>query len=451
MTDRRRPPEGAPRPGAKPLKDIVRKKIDAELDHMNPGGRSLLLSDDGGRELLLSAVETREVDPDKEKAVTEQLLVEARKAIDELPADQPTLPGFLHNDSLALSLVLSQMAEVEGTTAEPGEPGTLRDVPGLDQFEGLDPGWAASVVERLISHRVPFVGHTSLQDFRVPIAGDVVTVAMVGDWGTGLATSRRIAEQMAALKPTLTIHLGDVYYSGTQDEVKSRFLPSWPAGKLGTFVLNSNHEMYAGGEGYFKVTLVRSPFKDQQKASYFCLSLPGWQIIGLDSAYAAPDFLYQQGKLSDEQIAWLQAQLAEGEAKGKKSIVLTHHNPVDFKGKRDEGLLAQMLAAAAPEPFHFWYWAHEHVGARFAPYGPSGRQFLGRCVGHGGVPYAPEKSGPLANGAVAEWTETQLAGDPEEPRRGKNGFVFLKLDSTNKTLEETFIDEFGEKKITAVY
>jgi hypothetical protein len=449
MTDDR-PPKGAPRPGAKPLKDIVRKKIVAELDQMNPSG-SLLLSDDGGKELLLSAVKEREVDPDKEKAVTEQLLVEARKAIDKLPPDEPTLPGFLHNDSLSLSLVLSQMEEASGKKGEPGKPGVLRDVPGLEQFEGLDPGWAASVVQRLISHRVPFVGHSSMQDFRVPIEGDLVTVAMVGDWGTGLVTSTRIAQQMAALKPSLTIHLGDVYYSGTQNEVKSRFLPTWPTGTLGTFVLNSNHEMYAGGEGYFKVTLARSPFKDHQKASYFCLSLPGWQIIGLDSAYAAPDFLYQQGHFSDEQIQWFRAQLAEGARLNKKSIVLTHHNPVDFKGKKDEGLLAQMVDAAGPQPFHFWYWAHEHVGARFAPFGPSGRQFLGRCVGHGGVPYAPEKAGALANGAVAEWTETQLAGDPEEPRRAKNGFVFLKLDSRNKTLEETFIDEFGEKKITAVY
>ncbi len=435
------------RGGAVPPKGVVRKEIVAELDRLNPSG-SLLLSDDGGKELLLSAVKAGKVDPEKEKAVTEQLLVEARKAIDKLPPDEPTLPGFLHNDSLALSLVLSQMAEAHDKT---GELGTLRDVPGLDQFEGLDPGWAASVVQRLLSRRVPFVGHSSLQDFRVPMDQEVVTIAMVGDWGTGLVTSTRIAQQMAALKPTLTIHLGDVYYSGTQNEVKSRFLPTWPTGTFGTFVLNSNHEMYAGGEGYFGVTLARSPFKDHQKASYFCLSLPGWQVIGLDSAYAAPDFLYQQGHFSDEQIAWLQAQLAEGARLGKKSIVLTHHNPVDFKGKKDEGLLNQMLQASTPQPFHFWYWAHEHIGARFAPFGPSGRQFLGRCVGHGGVPYAPEKAGPLANGAVAEWTETQLAGDPEEPRRAKNGFVFLKLDSKNKTLEETFIDEFGEKKITAVY
>src|SRR4029077_10524619 len=51
MTDNRLP-GGTPRPGAKPLKDIVRNKIVAELDHMNPD-RSLVLSDDGGKELLL--------------------------------------------------------------------------------------------------------------------------------------------------------------------------------------------------------------------------------------------------------------------------------------------------------------------------------------------------------------------------------------------------------------
>ena len=181
------------------------------------------------------------------------------------------------------------------------------------------------------------------------------------------------------------------------------------------------------------------------------MSAPGWQVIGLDSAYESPDLLYQKGRLSDAQLVWLGAQLAEGAKRKQRSIVLTHHNPLGAKGDTDRGLLDQMLKASKPDPFDFWYWGHEHVGARFAPLDQSGSQFLGRCVGHGGVPYAPEHIGNVGNGVTVEWTETELAGDPEEPRRAKNGFVFLALDSAAKKLEETFFDEYGVKQIDATF
>src|SRR5262249_5775777 len=156
----------------------------------------------------------------------------------------------------------------------------------------------ASVANRLVHQKVPFISHSSLEDFRVELPDERLSVAMVGDWGTGLDSSGQIARQMAARNPGITIHLGDVYYSGTKHEVGRRFLPAWPAGSSGTFAINSNHEMYAGGEGYFQVTLTTPVFAQHQKASYFCLSTPGWQVIGLDSAYAASDFLFQKGKLS---------------------------------------------------------------------------------------------------------------------------------------------------------
>ena len=43
------------------------------------------------------------------------------------------------------------------------------------------------------------------------------------------------------------MHLGDVYYSGTEDEVQERFLNVWPttAGKR-TVAVNSNHEILLG-------------------------------------------------------------------------------------------------------------------------------------------------------------------------------------------------------------
>ena len=52
------------------------------------------------------------------------------------------------------------------------------------------------------------------------------------------------------------MHLGDVYYSGTEKEVEERFLKVWPT-EAATInrALNGNHEMYSGGFGYFKLIL----------------------------------------------------------------------------------------------------------------------------------------------------------------------------------------------------
>jgi hypothetical protein len=406
----------------------------------------------GGPGLVQSAVrQRRPVAPVDHAALAADLLRQAQAALDAQPSDPISVEGFSNNDDIALSIVLSRISEKHTTRKEP-PPGVMRqDIAGTDQYELLDPGWWASVANRLLHKKVPFIAHSSLKDFRVEFAEENLSVAMVGDWGTGLPSSHEIARLMAALNPSITIHLGDVYYSGTKHEVETRFVPGWPAGSLGTFAVNSNHEMYAGGEGYFGVTLKQTAFARHQKASYFCIATPGWQIIGLDSAYEASDFLYQKGRLSDAQLAWLGAQLAEGARRGQRSIVLSHHNPIEVGGGTDKAFLEQMLRAGDPHPFDFWYFAHEHVAARYAAYGPEGRQFLGRCVGHGGVPYAPESKIATAGDVRVEWTELELAGDPEEPRRAKNGFVLLVLDSKTRKLTETFIDEFGKRKAEGTF
>src|SRR6266851_5421986 len=51
----------------------------------------------------------------------------------------------------------------------------------------------------------------------------------------------------------ITIHLGDVYYSGTQDEESGNFVSDWTPAKRGALMLNSNHEMYDGANGYFDI------------------------------------------------------------------------------------------------------------------------------------------------------------------------------------------------------
>jgi len=42
--------------------------------------------------------------------------------------------------------------------------------------------------------------------------GEVVKLAIAGDWGTGTNEAYRVAAGISAFTPDYTIHLGDVYY-----------------------------------------------------------------------------------------------------------------------------------------------------------------------------------------------------------------------------------------------
>src|SRR5258706_13696501 len=92
-------------------------------------------------------------------------------------------------------------------------------------------------------------------------------IGVAGDWGTGTESAYGVARELGSHAPDYTIHLGDVYYSGTSQEYQDYFLASWPRGTKGTFALNANHEMYSGGNGYFETALKAL----RQPTSYFCL------------------------------------------------------------------------------------------------------------------------------------------------------------------------------------
>jgi len=121
--------------------------------------------------------------------------------------------------------------------------------------------WAKEYLQHIFQRRrplPPYAAHHTGR-YRLPNA---LRVALASDWGTGTASAYKVADEMTKSKPDVTIHLGDVYYSGTEDEYKTYFLAPgcWPRGSLapakdgdasGTYVLNANHEMYSGGQGFF--------------------------------------------------------------------------------------------------------------------------------------------------------------------------------------------------------
>ncbi len=98
-------------------------------------------------------------------------------------------------------------------------------------------------------------------------------------------------------------------------EEQNNLLAVWPKTSNPdnlAFTLNSNHEMYAGANGYYGDALLSAgtPFAAQKGLSYFALKLGGWTILGLDSAYFGTSrdaFMsgYLKNFLHQEQTDWI--------------------------------------------------------------------------------------------------------------------------------------------------
>ena len=272
-------------------------------------------------------------------------------------------------------------------------------------FGNCDPKWA-QVVQVYVQSKIdastrtiPYVRYSDISDFviddgRLP---DPATVALIGDWGTGQDGARKLLAKVAMKKPDVVMHLGDVYYSGTDSEVKNYFYAIWQKvlgipkvawgseltdtkGKPATFHLAGNHDMYAGGGPYYTVIRMLG-----QPASYFCLRNRDWQFIALDTGLHDSNPLKEGTPtfLEDTEVAWLKDKVRT--AGGRKTVLLSHHqlfsrfDAVDQKST-NETLLGQ-VQDVLPQ-VTVWFWGHEHnlvIYKRFL-------NVLGRCIGHGAFP-----------------------------------------------------------------
>jgi len=294
-----------------------------------------------------------------------------------------------------------------------------------EQFDTSDPGWVSVALERikaLFTRDARFIKHKSPTDFRFPLAPQA-RIALLADWGTGTPHARAVADQIRARNPDHVMHLGDVYYSGTPEEIQKRFLAFWPAPQAPgrSWALNSNHEMYSGGHGYFKKTL--KTFK--QPASYFNLRNQHWRIIGLDTGYV-------DHSLNREQVEWLAAQLKESAA---KTILLSHHqlfSAYEAQGEKLEEWCEPFLQAGQ---IYGWFWGHEHKCVLYGPY----KGLKGRCIGHGGIPFGIPSQQPPNPEVPVEWVDRRPR--PDNPNRGLHGFALLTLDGPNLHVE--YVGEDG--------
>ncbi len=359
----------------------------------------------------------------------------------------PSAPPAPHHLLLAHSALSNDsdgvLASLEaGAVIDVGPDGVIW---GTGRYEDLDPGWAEAFAVYLESLLPVFGGkHPFMTDPQViPIPNDV-QIGLAGDWGTGdwrtnanPAPSTDVGNHMGILQPHLTIHLGDVYYAGTTDQEQHLLVNIWPQGSIGSLALNSNHEMYSGAKPYF-AAISNPPFAMQRGCSYFALQNDNWVIVGLDSAYFAPENgLYMDGSLGPDggtQVPFLQQQAATG----KKVIVLTHHNGLIDDGSKTTNLWNQVMSAfpGGTGPA-YWYWGHVHAGVVYQPKQPG--NILCRCCGHGALPWG--LASEYAGNPNVLWHETRSANDPDIPQRVLNGFAMLYLDGPN--IKEVFYDENG--------
>jgi Calcineurin-like phosphoesterase len=350
-----------------------------------------------------------------------------------------------HIDAAAVQRLVDA-AQTQGIVAEDG---TLY---GVGTYEQLDPRWLWALVDYLYvlgtGDRAAF---SAVPVSPVPLSGrqpDKVTIALVGDWGTGAfdgGQAQDVMAQIMRLKPDYIVHLGDVYYAGTNadfppaDEELGNFLNLWP--NVPSFMLNSNHEMYSGAKGYFEVLrLPSSPFVQQQATSYFALQFAGWTVLGLDSAYFSSSPMFFDGALGGvggPQGSWLATLRCNGlPLDPKKVIVLTHHNGLVPDGSREEPIAAELATMLGADPAA-WYWGHVHNGIVYETPTVSRRSTRSRCVGHGAMPFG------LAYGLadapqVAYYAQTVNHLIPGNNIRLCNGFALLSLNLDGSVTEQFF-------------
>jgi hypothetical protein len=219
-------------------------------------------------------------------------------------------------------------------------------------------------------------------------------IAIIGDWGTGDEVAINLLQQVASLKPEILIHLGDVYYAGTQQEEQSNFLDICRqvlGSDIPLFSLCGNHDMYSGGNGYYWLV-------DHicQQASYFCLRNGAWQFLAMDTGHNDNDPLTVGTNMTSlmtvdgwSEADWHLARIQEAE--DRRTVLLSHHQL--FSPFGSVGNVGSQPYAYNPALFAnfqgvlpriaWWFWGHEHTLAVYDPY--MGLQ-RGRCVGASAVP-----------------------------------------------------------------
>lgn len=320
--------------------------------------------------------------------------IESGTSMAELTGAHPATEGLAQTAGFcSLTALKLAKAKILGNKAD-----EQRYKDELAKFGDCDPGYAeaaAKYAEYFVAQQkqIPYIVYKNVGDFVIDDPRKLpakATVAVVGDWGTGQDAAKLVLKQIANKNPDVVIHLGDIYYAGTQFEITNYFLKIWQQvlnlgeklDRIPTFSLTGNHDMYSGGAPYYQMIQQLG-----QPASYFCLRNPSWQFIALDTGYndhnpagGGAGATY----LRDTEVTWLTDKI--NSAGGRRTILLSHHQLFtafdSIDGHETNLRLYPQVAPLLPQ-VAFWLWGHEHNFVVYDAY-----QGLARscCLGHGAFP-----------------------------------------------------------------
>ena len=210
-----------------------------------------------------------------------------------------------------------------------GNDQRVRELESEIRYSVCDPLWAKTLFEFDNNHQdIPYRHYDSLDDFVLPLGdvdndADKIKIAFVSDWATGTPLAKNVMRCIGEQNPDIVIHLGDVYYSGTKEEMQNHFLSivrEYLPKHTRIFNLAGNHDLYAGGAGYYWLL-------DElgQPASYFCLRNKHWQIlsIGAPPQVGKPiDAISAIPAIEPKEVAWHQHKL--NGADGRKTVTVSY-------------------------------------------------------------------------------------------------------------------------------
>lgn len=208
-------------------------------------------------------------------------------------------------------------------------------------------------------------------------------IGVIGDWGTGMDDARELLVRLLQeCRPSVLVHLGDVYYSGTPEEGRYNFAGILDEAfervppRLPVFNIPGNHDYYSGGGGFYGLLDGMNAERDRQQASYFCLRSEDdrWQLVGLDTGVndrvpGLPfDPLYKAPSVRVSEAEWFEDKLG---GFGGRTVLFTHH-PLFSAHTALNGSLSgckrlnfndALAGVVLPQADHIalWMWGHEHA------------------------------------------------------------------------------------------
>lgn len=190
-------------------------------------------------------------------------------------------------------------------------------------------------------------------------AGDAVIVGAgdIGDCGTGAAATAKLLDRLSGTVFTV----GDnAYSSGTRDEFRSCYEPTWGRHLARTRPVPGNHEYNSGGIGYYDYF---GGSAGPWGTGYYSYAAGSWNVIGLNSEIASGP--------GSVQLTWLRNELATNRT---ACTAVYWHRPLFSSGRHGNNTdMRDVWRTLYEFDVDVVINAHDHTYERFAPQDADGR------------------------------------------------------------------------------